>query len=288
MPDWFYRTVGQPALFALPDKAAPAVALGVMGALGSNRVGRAVIDFMGHMHADARLAVRVGGTTLASPVGLGWRVDPECRATRALARFGVGCIERREAGFRPVVRGAGRTLCDGPRVVGGASAGVADGVVTLLRRETGEGSEVVVLPSGEVWPVAAWDDHTVSAERAVAAGGVVLQVGVRGAQGGWCVPAEMPGGLPERVRAWRERVGAQGGVIVAGGVAGPADAVALVEAGASLVLVDAGLVFSGPGLVKRCNAALLARKGAAPVADAEVSVMRRSWFWAGALGLALA
>jgi hypothetical protein len=31
-----------------------------MGALGSNRAGRAVIDFMGHMHADPRLAVRVG------------------------------------------------------------------------------------------------------------------------------------------------------------------------------------------------------------------------------------
>jgi hypothetical protein len=60
VPDWFYRTVVQPALFVLPDKAARAVALGVMGVLGSNRVGRAVIDFMGHMHADPRLAVRVG------------------------------------------------------------------------------------------------------------------------------------------------------------------------------------------------------------------------------------
>jgi hypothetical protein len=44
VPDWFYRTVGQPALFALPDKAARAVALGVLGVLGSNRAGRAVIE----------------------------------------------------------------------------------------------------------------------------------------------------------------------------------------------------------------------------------------------------
>jgi hypothetical protein len=98
----------------------------------------------------------------------------------------------------------------------------------------------------------------------------------------------MPGGLPERVRAWRERVGAEGGVIVAGGVAGPADAVALVEAGASLVLVDAGLVFNGPGLVKRCNAALLGRRVPAVGVEADFSVMRWSWFWAAALGLALA
>jgi dihydroorotate dehydrogenase len=296
VPDWFYRTVVQPALFVLPDKAARAVALGVMGVLGSNRVGRAVIDFMGHMHADPRLAVRVGGSMLASPVGLGWRVDPECRATRALARFGVGCIERRESGFRAVVRGAGRAICEGQRVAGGVSACAADGVVTLWRRETGEGGEAVVLPSGEVWPVVAWDQDGAEeggrgaedGERRTEVRGVVLQVGVREAHGGWRVPAEMPGGLPERVRAWRERVGAQGGVIVSGGVAGPADAVALVEAGASLVLVDAGLVFNGPGLVKRCNAALLARSGTVEVAGEDFSVMRRSWFWAGALGLALA
>lgn len=264
------------------------MALGVMGALGSNRAGRALIDFMGHMHADPRLVVRLGGTMLASPVGLGWRVDPECRATRALARFGVGCIERRESGVRAVVRGAGRALCEGPRVAGGATPGAVDGVVTLWRRETGEGGEAVVLPSGEVWPVVAWDQDAVSGEQAVAAGGVVLQVGVREAQGGWRVPAEMPAGLPGRVRAWRERLGAHGGVIVAGGVAGPADAVALIEAGASLVLVDTGLVFNGPGLVKRCNAALLARMAVAETAGADLPVMRRAWFWAGALGLALA
>jgi hypothetical protein len=259
-----------------------------MGALGSNRVGRALIDFMGHMHADPQLTVRVGKTTFASPVGLGWRVDPEGRAARALLRFGVGCIERRGSGLRSVMRGAGRTLCDGPMEAGATVANCLGDGVLLTRREAVEGSEVVMLPSGEVWPVVAWDDDAVSAEQAVAAGGVVLQVGVREAHGGWCVPAEMPGGLPERVRVWRERVGAQGGVIVAGGVAGPADAVALIEAGASLVLVDAGLVFNGPGLVKRCNAALLVRRAAAEVAGADFSVMRRSWFWAAALGLALA
>lgn len=287
VPDWFYRTVAQPVLFALPDKAARAVALGIMGTLGASRPGRALIDFMGHMHADPRLAVRVGGTMLVSPIGLGWRVDPECRATRALQRFGGGCIERRESGFRSVVHGAGRTLCDGALAVGVVSADTSGGGVFLTRRETSDGGEVVVLPSGEAWRVVAWDE-AVSVEPALIAGGVVLQVGVRDVQGGWRVPAEMPVGLPERVRAWRERLGAQGGVIVAGGVAGPADAVALIEAGASMVLVDAGLVFSGPGLVKRCNAALVGRLAEGGTAVEEGPVMRRAWFWAAALGLALA
>ncbi|MDF3056629.1 MAG: hypothetical protein K0R17_844 [Rariglobus sp.] len=278
--------MAQPVLFVLPDKAARAVALGVMGALGATRAGRALIDFMGHMHAGPRLAVRVGGTTFASPIGLGWRVDPECRATRALQRFGVGCLERREAGFRSVLRGVGRELCEGPRVPGARPVPDAGGGVFLWRSEDGRGGEVVRLPSGEVLPVVAWDG-AVPAGRSPA-GGVVLQAGMRGADGGWRVPVEMSSGLAERVRVWREHVGGGGVVIVAGGVAEPADAVALIDAGANLLLIDAGLVFNGPGLVKRCNAALLSRLGAAEGVEVDCPAMRRAWFWALALGVALA
>src|ERR1043165_5726639 len=102
MPDWFYRTVAQRALFSLPDEAGRAVALGIIGTLGKSEAGRAIIDFMGHMAPDPRLRVRVGGVEFPSPVGLGWRVDPEQRATRGLACFGIGCIE--------VCAGAQRTV----------------------------------------------------------------------------------------------------------------------------------------------------------------------------------
>lgn len=45
MPDWFYRTVAQPALFKLPELASRRVALGVIGTLGRFRLGGALIDF---------------------------------------------------------------------------------------------------------------------------------------------------------------------------------------------------------------------------------------------------
>ena len=52
-------------------------------------------------------------------------------------------------------------------------------------------------------------------------------------------------------------------LIAAGGITEPADALALLEAGATLIQVDAGLVYGGPGLPKRINEAVLhARVGA--------------------------
>jgi dihydroorotate dehydrogenase len=292
VPDWFYRTVAQPALFRLPDRVARGAALGLMGVLGKSRAGRALIDFLGHMHADPRLAARVAGTLFPSPVGLGWRVDPERRATRALQRFGVGCVEWRESGRRAVVRGPGRCLHDGDEAPGtGGEArdfDAADGPV-LRRSERADGTERVRLPSGVELPVVAWDEAAANTD----AHGVVLQVGGREPGGGWRVQVTMPAELPGRVRAWRERLGADGALIVAGGVGEPSEAVALVEAGASLVLVDAGLVFNGPGLVKRCNEALLARRTAEATGEGtrpavEDGVVRRAWFWGLMLGAALA
>ena len=45
--------------------------------------------------------------------------------------------------------------------------------------------------------------------------------------------------------------------------------------------------FNGPGLVKRCNAALLNRLVGEPVAEPAEAVFRQSWFWALSLGVAL-
>jgi dihydroorotate dehydrogenase len=69
----------------------------------------------------------------------------------------------------------------------------------------------------------------------------------------------------------------------------PSDADAFLRAGANLVAVDAGLVFAGPGLIKRCNEALLATRAGDPSLDAPVSLQsaRQAWFWALMLGVAM-
>ena len=95
VPDWFYRTLGRRGLSCLPDPAARALALGVLGTLGRSGPGRWLIDLLGHMRADPALAGGKGGLVLTGPIGLGPWVDPEGRAARALARFGTAaCSDR--------------------------------------------------------------------------------------------------------------------------------------------------------------------------------------------------
>jgi dihydroorotate dehydrogenase len=284
MPDWFYRTVAQRVLFTLPDEAARGVALGVIGTLGKSGVGRSLIEFMGHMAPDERLAVSVAGIRFASPIGLSWRVDPEQRATSGLACFGVGCVEVRARDRREVRRGTGELLIEG-KVISGAP-GQSDAGVPLLERHEEAGREWLRLPGGEDLPVIEWD-RLVERQPGDGAGGVVLQVGAKDDAHAWTVPAHMPEALPEIVRAWRRVLPSGVPLIISGGISEPREAVELVEAGADLLLIDAGLVYRGPGLVKRCNEALLERLGEREEPVAKIEVFRRSWFWAVALGVAM-
>jgi dihydroorotate dehydrogenase len=93
MPDWSYRTVLRPMLFALPPRAARDLSLGTMGALGSAWPGRLLIDLLGHMRPADGLTVTVAGLTFPSRMGIGCGLDPALRATSALARFGCGFVE---------------------------------------------------------------------------------------------------------------------------------------------------------------------------------------------------
>ena len=300
MPDWFYRTVARRVLFALPASQGRAFALGVIGTLGRSRAGRKLIDFLGHMAPDPRLAVRVGGVDFPSRIGLGWRVDPETRATGGLARFGVACIEVPALGGQNVRRAQDETLVDeepaapqtGSRHGATAARSTPDPLVPLLRRHRdASGREFLELQPETLLPVYAWDD--LPPDGTSRSSGAVLQVGLRRATGTWQVPASPPAGLPASVRSWRENLPKDAPLIVSGGVAGPQDAVALIAAGADLVLVDAGLVFRGPGLVKRCNEALLADEPPLLVAPAALDsaspggLFRRAWPWAATLGIGM-
>ena len=83
--------------------------------------------------------------------------------------------------------------------------------------------------------------------------------------------------VAEASRRWGDRV-----TIVAGaGIVEPGDAVRALAAGASMVQVDAGMVYSGPGLVKRTNEAILALRP--PVVDKPPA----SWFWLFLLGISM-
>lgn len=95
------------------------------------------------------------------------------------------------------------------------------------------------------------------------------------------------------VREIRAQAGPQPALIVADGLYSPADALDAVDAGATLVQLDAGLAFSGPGLPKRINEALLYRQLSATRCESPATrsspprLPTESWFWAILLGLSL-
>jgi len=74
-------------------------------------------------------------------------------------------------------------------------------------------------------------------------------------------------------------------ILAGGGVHEPADALALLDAGADLIRVDSGLIYGGPGLPKRCNDAILARLPTP--SEPPQRIVQSSWFWAILLGSAM-
>ncbi len=88
----------------------------------------------------------------------------------------------------------------------------------------------------------------------------------------------------EQVRQSRERWGAEVFIIASGGVHEPEHALELRGAGANLIEVDTGLVYTGPALPKRINDCLLfeaTRNAPASVAE---RVPELSWFWTMLMG----
>lgn len=348
MPDWFYRTVSRPLLYRLRPRAARALALGFMGRLARLPLGGRVIDLLGHMRADPRLAVALLGRKFPSPIGLGPGLDPQGGALPALARFGVGFLDvgavglKEPLGLADVERddvGEAIAFTDDSPPLGLSSAGpiLAEaarlGVPLLVRVVGGTAEEygrllrgalafasVLAVPASAASTIREWiasangtpvmlavcadapfEEVAPLIETGLSAGaaGVLIDGTIARADGGIAIgePAREP--ALARVRATRTRFGATVPVIAAGGVHEPEHALALLDAGADLVEVDSGLVFNGPGLVKRANDAVLYRNltnvalappaaQALPGASASLLPPPRpaamTWFWAALMG----
>lgn len=130
-------------------------------------------------------------------------------------------------------------------------------------------------------------------EQAVALIDVALPEGVAGVIVDGSMSAEPDGrlvGLPVRelalqqVAKLRERIDAEFLLIASGGVHEPEHALELRAAGADLVQVDTGLVYTGPGLPKRINDCLLFEATQDVPATHTEQVTQLTWFWTAAMG----
>src|SRR5262249_52301517 len=95
--------------------------------------------------------------------------------------------------------------------------------------------------------------------------GVVVDGSVPGDAGRRVLGAPARTPVRDALRRLRAQVGPPPAIIAGGGIHEPAHALELLDRGATLVAIESGLVFGGPGLPKRINDALLFADGTMPL-----------------------
>src|SRR5205823_9403632 len=179
--------------FRLPAEKARDLALGFMGVLCRVPLGAAVIDFLGHMRADRRLARERLGVTFPTPVGIGPGLDTRGVALPALARFGIGFLEvgpvtlAGSAGAAPLARRADQQAVWRPEPPASLELGEA---LARLREVGGRGLPLVVrvAASPRLEQAAAEYDHVVRKLAGAADVLVLMSLGAAVA-GAWSVEA---------------------------------------------------------------------------------------------------
>ena len=116
-------------------------------------------------------------------------------------------------------------------------------------------------------------------------GGLIIDGGVRGKAEGTVVGPPARKHSLRQVRYLRERWGTGLLIIASGGVHEPQHALDLRRAGADLVQVDSGLVYTGPGLPKRINDAFLSYPDRiVPPSASRARLPELTWFWTSLMG----
>ncbi len=291
MPDWSYHTFFKPLLFKLKPAKARSVTLQMMNTLVSIPYGYRIIEFFGHMASSPAIRKNVCGVEVASPVGLSGQVDPKLQGISALSNLGFGYIEIGPVTSNPVKEPKiklhqqnnsieyshlqeNRGLTHVEEVLSNTDIKVP----VLIR--VGESSLQETLKIiHTLRQYADWFvldtacDPALLAEIKEAVGKPVL-VNIEKHQeidhiieriDGFYIPEgkkdqqSLHIGPLERehhIERIQQLLSYEKPIIVSGGIHEPEDALSLLEAGADLVQIHSGFVFSGPGLPKRINEAL--------------------------------
>ncbi len=123
--------------------------------------------------------------------------------------------------------------------------------------------------------------------RAQGIAGVVVGGGIADADGGRLTGAPTFTDSVRRVQVIHDRWGDELTIIGSGGIREPADAMAMLAAGATFVQLHSGFVFAGPGLPKRINDAVAARSAPSPLAAAGARMFPFGWPWLAFLGIGI-
>jgi dihydroorotate dehydrogenase len=330
MPDWSYRPLFKPWMLRCPGFS-HAFVLRKMRLIGASALLYRIIDLMGHMRPPAAMRREVAGIRVASPLGMSAVIDPGGRAYRAFERFGYGFVEIGPVSVDGAARASVTTRREERALAGPCGAVAVDVALRELQKQTPRvGARRLVRVTSPAQRDEASGPLTAFATLAPYADGFLvdaaLAAGAAGSGKPWGLivrladAAELrethgapllvvdpdapdtPAWTPadrERGRAavtdLRRRFPDTAILYAAGGIECPRDALAFLDAGADLITLSHGFVFTGPGTPKRINEAIAARCEAPADAEPEpesppdtlMATARYAWFWSAILGVAM-
>jgi dihydroorotate dehydrogenase len=312
MPDWSYHPIFKPILQKLPPTFSREFIHRGMSSIASAPIGEKLIEFLGHMSPSNHIQRNLFNLTFTTPVGLSGKIDPELTGLTAFQNLGFGFIE-----IGPVsLQGSQEKeiLHVDPRqeqIWGDSNTSIhlstaKDRLSSLKRKKLPffirvDGTEEEMKHTcKELDPFS--DGFIVNSKSFTLATGfhqfqsefrkpIIIACSAEDISEFDKIRNYHPSGillegtqsaevLEHALVSMRHIIGKDYPIITSGGIREPADAMRLLDKGASLILLGYEYVFAGPGLPKRINEAY------SHTFTKEVT-SSKGWIWYWLFGLAI-
>ncbi len=278
MPDWSYHGIFKPALSRLPAYISREFIHRGMSTIASLPLGPNIIHFLGREECSPNLNKQIKGIEFSNPVGLSGKIDPLLTGTSAFVHLGFGFIEigpvTLQASTEPshpvADHNEERILFPGPL----ESIGIDRTLKKLskvrkkqplLIRLSGTPKELSLMMNrldvfADGYIVEGDEIHpTFHSDKPIFISNPTLELlsklNVENISG-IVVEGNEFNTLFSTVCTYKKTIPFLS-IITSGGVREPSQALSLLREGADLLLLSDEYVFSGPGLTKRINEALL-------------------------------
>jgi dihydroorotate dehydrogenase len=310
MPDWSYHTIFKPVLQKLPPALSRELIHGGMSVLSSTLLGEKLIEFLGHLSPSKQIQKRLFSIPFSTPVGLSGKIDPHLTGLKAFQNLGFGFVEIGPVSIQGSmgreslhidVRKEQIWSTSAPAIKLTTAKEKLDSLkkkkIPFLIKIEGTQQEMKQICE-ELYPysdafiidfqafhsasqlddfkkevkkpilLSCSSDDFLTFDKDLQPDGILLD-GKNSLEP-----------LYDNLIKMRKMVGEDLPIITSGGIREPADAIRLLENGASLVMLGYDYVFAGPGLPKRINEAYSKRKK-------EELVKSEGWKWYWLFGLAI-
>lgn len=312
MPDWSYNTLFKPILQKLPPSYSREFIHRGMSLLASSSIGEKVIEFLGHMSPSKNIQKHLYDIPFTSSVGLSGKIDPQLSGLKAFQNLGFGFVEIGPVSIHGSV-GRGELQIN-PKME--QIQGVPDSSIKLstvkvrldsLKRKKipffirveGTSQEIkhiceelfhysagfIISSHAFISPaqldqlrnqirkpiiLACSADYNSEFEklRNYHPDGILLE------------ESDSSEKLNQALVTIKKLLHQDVPIITSGGIKEPADAIRLLENGATLIMLSFDYVFTGPGLPKRINEAFSHRY-------TNELMVNKGWIWYWLFGLAI-